>query len=146
MEPHDILKIEPSTILKKYEKIVYLVLITIFAVVVAFSIGELVLLVFNDLVVNTPLLLENQELLNIFGYFFLVLIGVELLTTISAYIKENVIHVEVVIIVAIIAITRGVILLEPGKEDPMEMFGTAAIIIVLCAGYYLLKQARVSNP
>ena len=146
MEPRDILNVEPNTLLKQYEKIVYLVLIAVFAVVVAFSIGELVLIVINDLVVNTPYLLENQELLTIFSYFFLVLIAVELMTTVSAYIRENVIHVEVVIIVAIIAISRGVILYEPGQANPGEMFGTAAIIIVLCAGYYLLKQARVRNP
>jgi uncharacterized membrane protein (DUF373 family) len=132
-------------ILKKYEKIVYLILILLFAVIVTFSIGELVYILYVALFVNTPFLLENHELLNIFGYFLLVLIGVELLATISAYINEKVIHVEIVIEIAIIAIARGVILLDAGTANPLNMFGTAAIIFVLCAGYYFLKKGGIGN-
>ncbi|MGP8084812.1 MAG: phosphate-starvation-inducible PsiE family protein, partial [Methanoregula sp.] len=84
---------DASDILKKYERFVYLVLIILFAVIVTCSIGELVYIVYLNLFVQTPLLLENSELLGIFGYFLLVLIGVELLATISAYINEKVIHV-----------------------------------------------------
>jgi uncharacterized membrane protein (DUF373 family) len=138
---------DPSDILKKYEKIVYLILIFLFAVIVAFSIGELVFLLFGALFVNTPGLLVDNELLGIIGYFLLVLIGVEILATISVFIKDNVIHVETVIIVAIIAIARGVILFEPSSPgaNALNMFGTAAIIIALCSGYYLLKKGGVGN-
>ncbi len=135
-----------ADILDKFEKIVYLILIFLFAIIVAFSIGELVYILYDALVVQTPLLLENHELLNIFGYFLLVLIGVELLATISAYIKEKVIRVEIVIVIAIIAVARGVILLEPGSANPLNMLGTAAIIFVLCSGYYLLKKGGIANP
>jgi len=137
---------EPHEILKKFQNIVYLVLISLFAVIVAFSIVQLVAVLFESLVLNTPLLLENHELLNIFGYFLLVLIGVELLATIGAYLNENVIHVEVVIIIAIIAIVRGVILVEPGTTNPLNMVGTAAIILALCTGYYFLRKGGVTNP
>ena len=47
------------------------------------------------------------------GGFLLVLIGIELLDTIKAYFRENTIHVEIVILLAIIAIARKVILLDP---------------------------------
>jgi uncharacterized membrane protein (DUF373 family) len=138
---------DPLDILKKYEKIVYLILIFLFAVIVAFSIGELVILLFAALFVNTPGLLVDNEILGIIGYFLLVLIGVELLATISVFIKDNVIHVETVIIVAIIAIARGVILFEPSSPgaNALNMFGTAAIIIALCSGYYLLKKGGIRN-
>ncbi len=134
-----------TDILKKYEKIVYLILIVLFAIIVAFSIGELAYILYVALFVNTPFLLQNHELLDIFGYFLLVLIGVELLATISAYINEKVIHVEIVIEIAIIAVARGVILLDAGTANPLNMFGTAAIIFVLCSGYYLLKKGGIGN-
>jgi uncharacterized membrane protein (DUF373 family) len=137
---------DPNELLKKYQRIVYMILIFLFAIIVAFSIGELIFLLFDSLVFNTPLLLENRELLNIFGYFLLVLIGVELLGTIGAYIDEKVIHVEIVIIIAIIAIVRSVILLEPGTASAANMFGSAAIIFALCSGYYFLKRGGVRNP
>jgi uncharacterized membrane protein (DUF373 family) len=84
--------------------------------------------------------------LGIFGYFLLVLIGVELLGTMTTYINENVIHVETVIIIAIIAIAREVILLDIGSANAANMFGIAAIILALCAGYYLLEKGGIRNP
>ena len=139
---------DPADLLKKYEKIVYLILIFLFAVIVAFSLAELVSILFVSLFVDTPGLLVDKELLAIIGYFLLVLIAVEILTTISVYIKENAIHVETVIVVAIIAITREVILFEPNapSANALNMFGTAAIIITLCSGYYLLKKSGICNP
>ena len=114
---------DANTILKKYETAVYFVLITLFAIIVAFSIGELIFILYTSLFVNSPLLLENNELLSLFGYFLLVLIGVELLATVAAYVNEKVIRVEVVILIAIIAIVRNVILLDPTAMEPLNMFG-----------------------
>ena len=136
---------DASDLLKKYQRVVYLVLIALFVIIVTCSIGELIYIVYINLFVQTPLLLENSELLGIFGYFLLVLIGVELLATIVAYINEKVVHVEVVILIAIIAIARGVILLDHSNTDAIGMFGIAAIIIALCAGYYFLKKGGLSS-
>ena len=78
----------------------------------------------------------------------LVLIGVELLDTIKAYFRENTIHVEIVILLAIIAIARKVILLDPasmsGYELGVEMIGTGVIVVGLAAGYYLIKKAGIT--
>ena len=49
------------------------------------------------------------------GFFLLVLIGIELLETIKAYLLTNVIHVEIVLEVALIAIARKVII--PGHQQ-----------------------------
>ena len=132
-----------NDLLKDYEKLLYLILTVLFGIIVTVSICELVLVVYDALVVTTPLLLENDELLSIFGYFLLVLIGIELLATVSAYINDNVIHVEIVIMIAIIAVVRGVILVDPKTINAMTMFGTAAIIFTLCSGYYFLKKAGI---
>ncbi len=137
---------DASAILKNYQRIIYFILILLFAVIVAFSVGELAYIVYLNLFVNTPLLLENQELLGIFGYFLLVLIGVELLSTVAAYVTEKVVHVEVVMLIAIISVVRGVILVDPGKLDGLELIGVATIIITLCAGYYFLKKGGLGGP
>lgn len=134
-----------NDLLKQYFKITYIILIVLFAVIVTFAVCMLVYLVFTTLLVHSPGLLENHELLDLFGYFLLVLIGVELLVTLSAYINEKVIHVEIVVVVAIIAIARGVILWEPGSVDPLIMFATAATIFTLCSGYYFLKKGGIQN-
>ena len=69
------------------------------------------------------------------------LIAVELLDTMKAYITENVIHVEVVVLLAIIAIARKVILLDPRRPTEMELIGIGIIIVGLAASYYLIRKA-----
>ena len=58
-------------------------------------------------------LIPVQGLREIFGYFLLVLIGVELIETLKAYVKEDAIHVCVVLEVALITTARKVIIEEP---------------------------------
>ena len=55
---------------------------------------------------------EPNELLNIFGIFLLVLVGIELVYTLKTYLTENALHVEVVLMAALIAIGRKVIILD----------------------------------
>ena len=91
--------------------------------------------------------LENHELLNVFGFFLLVVIGIELLDTLKAYLRENVIHVEIVILVAIIAIARKVIILDPEfNTDGILMIGMGVIVVGLGFAYYLVKKANSISP
>lgn len=58
-------------------------------------------------------LLEIDELLELFGLFLLVLIGIELLHSIEVYIVRRELHVETVLTVAMIAVARKTIVFEP---------------------------------
>ena len=89
---------------------------------------------------NETLLVDLDNLLNVFGVFLLVLIGIELLDTIKVYFKEHVVHVEVVLLVAIIAIARKVIVMDFDKYTGLEILGIAAVTLALAAGYYLIKK------
>lgn len=66
-------------------------------------------------------LIPVQGLLEIFGYFLLVLIGVELLETLKAYLTKDVIHVRVVLEVALIAMARKVIITEPNSISSLTL-------------------------
>ena len=68
------------------------------------------------------ILLEINELLEIFGFFLLVLIGVEILETIKAYLLEKVVHVEIVLEVALFAIARKVIILDLEKYEIWDLY------------------------
>ena len=126
-----------------FERMVYTFLIILLAAVLIFAIGELVWL-FIECLLNLPKgLLENGELVGVLGSFLLVFIIVELLDTMKAYITENVIHVEIVVLLAIIAIARKVILLDPTAADAGELIGIGIIIVGLAAAYYLIKKAGI---
>ncbi len=82
-----------------------------------------------------------KHLHGIFGGFLSVLIGIELLHTIKMYLKEDVVHVEIVLLVALIGISRHVIDLDYKHLDPITIFGIAALILALSFGYFLIKKA-----
>jgi len=130
--------------IEKYERFVYMFLIGMLMIVILFGLGQLVYETYVELT-NYPFgLLENQEMLTLLGIFLLILIGVELLGTMVEYLKKSTIHVEIVVLLAIIAIARKVILLDPNNVDGVEMIGVGVVIMGLAGAYYLLKKAGYS--
>lgn len=128
--------------LKKFERIIITALIVMMILVVLLSTVELGWIIIKDVMTPPVILLEIEELLEIFGLFLLVLIGIELLEMIKIYLEENVIHVEVVFMVAMIAVGRKVVILDVKKLPSLTLIGIAAIILALSLGYYLIKQNR----
>jgi len=135
-------KKEPGMIefLKKFEQGIVHILIGMMMLVVLLSTVELGWIIVRDIVTPPVILLEIGELLEIFGFFLLVLIGVELLETIKAYLVEQVIHVEIVLEVALIAIARKVIILDLEKYSELTLVGIAALILSIAAAVYAVKR------
>lgn len=135
-------------IINKIEKAIYAVLMVMLIVVLVAAMVDLAWILITDLTdLSSPWLLDPHEMLQVLGGFLLVLIGVELLDTIKAYFRENAIHVEIVVLLAIIAIARKVILLDPttasGADFGIELIGIGIIVVGLSAGYYLIKKAGI---
>jgi uncharacterized membrane protein (DUF373 family) len=126
----------------KFEKFVYLILIVLLGVVILFSITELIAIIYRGLFIDSVYRLEDHELVNLFGLFLLVIIGIELLETLKTYLKENTIHFEIIILVALIAIARKVIILEPETQEGTVLIGIGVIIVALGGAYYLFKKAN----
>jgi uncharacterized membrane protein (DUF373 family) len=135
-------------IINKFEKVIYAMLIIMLMGVLLAAVLDLAWVLITSLFEISPWLLETHEMISVLGGFLLVLIGVELLDTIKAYFRENAIHVEIVVLLAIIAVARKVILLDPtgmtGTDYGVELIGTGVIIVGLAAGYYLLKKAGIT--
>ncbi len=123
--------------LRKYERAIVGALIVMLALVVALATVELGWILGVDIVSPPSLLLEVDELLDIFGFFLLVLIGLELLDTIKIYFEKGAIELKVIFSVALIAIGRKIIVLDPSDYDGMQLIGMAAIIVALVLGYGL---------
>jgi uncharacterized membrane protein (DUF373 family) len=116
-------------------------------IIVAIAIVELGIILYVDLFDPTDdvLFLEIDELFRIFGFFFIILIGFELVETVEMYFKDNVIHAEVVLLVAVIAVSRKVILLDLEKYDPISIIGLGFVILSLGACYWFIKQSYRSK-
>ena len=125
--------------LKKFEHAIIISLIAMMVIVVVLATAELAWIIIQDVMSEPVLLLKIDELFDIFGFFLLVLIGVELLETIKAYLIEGVIHVEIVLEVALIAIARKVIILDITKYDSSKLLSLAALIAAVSIGFFLIK-------
>ena len=130
-------------IVERIEKAVVIGLLVLMLLVVIAGSIELVFVIIQAMA-EPPrfMLLDINELLLIFGFFLLVLIGLELLATIRMYILDDMIHVELVMVVALIAVSRKIIVLDYSKTDAITVLGIAALIIALSAGYYLMKRSH----
>ena len=135
-------------IIEKFERIINVALLVMLALVLLLATVDLGWIILKDIMTPPVLLLDVEELLELFGAFLLVMIGLELLDTVKIYITQKTIHVEVVLLVGIIAIARKVVILEPKTMEPLTLIGIAAIIFALTVGYYFVKLAarKASRP
>jgi uncharacterized membrane protein (DUF373 family) len=131
-----------GTLATKVQKFTVFALAGMLAVVVVLSTLHLGVLIAEEIWAPPRFLIRVQGLLEIFGFFLLVLIGVELLETLKAYLRKDVIHVRVVLEVALIAMARKVIIEEPNTVPSSTLLGIAALILALGIAFYFERQAK----
>ncbi len=131
-----------SRFLEIFEKVVIFSLIAMMVIVIILSTVDLGQTIFVDIFNPPDILINTNELLDIFGAFMLILIGVELLETIKAYLSEHVVHVDIVLNVALIAVARKIIIIDVKEYSALSLVAIAAIVITLAGAYFLQKIAR----
>lgn len=130
----------------KIEDIVIVTLTLLMGLIVLLATAELGLIIAAD-VLSPPLaILQTDKLLEIFGFFLIVLIGIELMDTIKVYLEDRVIRVEVVLLVGIIAVARKIIILEPGATPGATLVGIGVLLLALAGGYFLIRRAHRDQP
>jgi uncharacterized membrane protein (DUF373 family) len=128
------------TFIKKFERMIVTALVAMMGLTILLATIELAWLIVKDIITPPVILLDINELLDIFGLFLLVLLGIELISTLKTYLTENEVHVEVVFAVALIAIGRKVIILDVKELSSLSLIGIASIILSLSIGYFLVKR------
>ena len=82
-------------------------------------------------------------LMNLLDRLLLVFIALEVLQNVLAYLRDQVVQIELVLLTAMTAVARKVIVLPPGTESKPElMAGFGVIVVGLAAAYWLVKRAR----
>jgi uncharacterized membrane protein (DUF373 family) len=132
-------------LLETYEKWITVILIVLMSIVVAFSIIDLAWEIVLEILKPPTILIEVENLLDLFGLFLLVLIGVELLDTIRAYLKEHVVHEEVILGAALIAVARKVIVLDIKQYNGLQLVGIGVVILAVTAAYWITKRAHAQK-
>lgn len=136
---------------EKGKRVVAGVLMVLMFVILGIAVVELMWVPLTLVIPGLPggtdnLLMSEAELLNTFGVFLSVLIALELVETVEVYFKDNEIHAEIVLLVALIALARKVVLLDVSKYEPLTILGMAALFIGLAAAYIAIRWAKVIGP
>jgi len=123
------------------EKYIAIALLGLMAIVVASATLEVAYEIATNIFEPPGFFIGVNDLFDVFGLFLMVLIGLELMTSIHFYIKDNNIHAELILLVAMTAITRKVVILDASATEPMMLFGIGFVIIALAVGYYLVSRS-----
>jgi uncharacterized membrane protein (DUF373 family) len=123
----------------RFERVVILGLMSLLMMIVAVATVELGLLLFKDLSSARLLLLDMEETFDLFGFFLLVLMGLELISSLKSYIRFGVVRGDLVIEVALIAITQKIIILDTSRYGGMSLLGLAALILALAIAFWLVR-------
>jgi uncharacterized membrane protein (DUF373 family) len=132
-------------IIQKFEWFIVLALLLMMMLALLASTIELAIILVEQLLAPPMLLLDVKEMLTVFSFFLMVLIGLELVETIKMYLDENVFHVEVVVLLAIIAVARKIIIIDYDSVSYEMLLSMGALMIALSAGYFLLKRATTPS-
>jgi uncharacterized membrane protein (DUF373 family) len=130
---------------QKLEHMMSLVLVALMAVVVVLAALELAVTIARDVATPPIAFLGIGKLLDIFGKFLLVLIGIELLETMRTFAEEGALRAKVVLTVAMIAMARKVIVFEPEHVSPLTLVGIAAVLVALSVAYKLFANDELKT-
>lgn len=128
---------------ENYKKIIILILMCMLGFVVIVSTIVVAWNLIDLFIFNFSEAAFSRGIFDLFGLFFIVLVGVELLETLKMYTKEHVVHVEVVLLVALIVAARKIILIDYTTTPSDIFFGIAAVVVAIGVSYFLLKRSSI---
>jgi uncharacterized membrane protein (DUF373 family) len=131
------------TFYQRFEQAVILVLTALIAVVIVFAVWNLAMKVLFSLILSGSFDPTNPAVFQtVFGMIFTVIIALEFKRSLVVLAEraETVVQVRTVILIAMLAVVRKLIILDLTKTYAQELFGLAAAILALGAVYWLVRE------
>jgi len=113
--------------------------------VIVFGVADVVYVLYQRLMAEPRGLLQISDILATFGAFMAVLIAIEIFVNIISYLRDDVIHVRIVLATAMMAIARKVIILDYNTTSPEYIYATAAVVAAMALAYWLVVRERLTK-
>ena len=110
--------------------------------IVIVSLGDLIIYLVRYIFSEQAASFFNKTLIETFGLFLNILIALELLENITAYLRKHVVHVELVLVTALIAVARKIIIFDSAKKGSDDLNALGFAILCLSISYILVKLTR----
>ncbi|MEY4297757.1 MAG: hypothetical protein RLZZ423_936 [Cyanobacteriota bacterium] len=86
----------------------------------------------------------GEGLIRLLDDILVILIALEVLQNLTAYLREHVVQIELVLITALTAVARKVIVMPPGtQKSPGELIGLGVAVLALASAYWLVRQTHL---
>lgn len=115
------------------------VLAILMVMVILWGIGDVAWVLYQRLMAPPFMLLAISDILATFGAFLAVLIAIEIFVNITMYLRDDIIHVKLVIATALMAIARKVIVFDFNTVGSEYVWATAAAVLALGITYWLVS-------
>ena len=123
------------------ENLVAKVLSIVLLVLILVALVDLIFVISTNIIIE-PLGFINKTLIELFGLFLNILIALELLENITAYLKKHIFQVELVIATSLIAVARKIIIFDLQKYSGTDLIALALAILALSISYWLIRRVR----
>lgn len=126
---------------ERFEQTVALALSAVIAVIIVVSLLQLISIVFTLLILDAFNPLDNKVFQSVFGMIMTLLIAMEFKHSIVrvALRRDSIIQVKTVVLIALIALSRKLVILDP-EANPGKIAALAGATLALGATYWLLRE------
>ena len=136
------LQFEPLSFYQKFEQICVLALTALIAVIIVFAIWHLAINVLTAVITNTFDPTDYAVFQTVFGMIFTVIIALEFKRSllVLAERRESIVQVRAVILIALLAVVRKLIILDLKHTEAFQLLALAASILALGGVYWLVRD------
>jgi len=129
----------------RFERLLAKLLAAAMIVVLVVATGELVITLVNQLLGGSSHWL-GPDMTRFLDQILALLIALEVLQNLTAYLRDHVVQIELVLITALTALARKVIVMPEGMlKTPGELAGLGVAVLALSSAYWLVRQSHSSR-
>lgn len=139
-------KIENETIINISGQLIHYgvrILAVLMTLVILWGVIDVGMVITKKVITPPYGLLTIADIVDIFSAFLAILIAIEIFQNITIYLKDEFIHVKIVIATALMAISRKIIVLDFKKVDSEYVYASAAVILALGITYWLISMKMI---
>ncbi|MEM9539110.1 MAG: phosphate-starvation-inducible PsiE family protein [Cyanobacteria bacterium P01_E01_bin.42] len=127
--------------LKIVESLVSKVLSLLMVGVILWAIADLCILLVTDLLIQSSHSLKD-DIFDIFGLFLNILVALEILENITAYLKKHSVQLELVIVTSLIAVSRKIIIFDLETKSSTDLIAISIAVLMLSISYFIVRSRQ----
>ena len=133
---------EPLTFYQRFEHLSILIVTGLIVIVIVFSIWNLALKIVLVVCTSGFDPTDYAVFQAVFGMIFTVIIALEFKRSllVLAERRESIVQVRAVVLIALLAVVRKLIILDLNTTDALQLFALAAAILALGGVYWLVRD------